>query len=77
MTQSNLFELSHFFSAISIKNKYLLLCFFLYIYYLTIAKSQPLRVISLLLSPYSLSKPPQLQQYVDVDRNLRFRSLQI
>ena len=49
MTQSNLFELSHFFSAISIKNKYLLLCFFLYIYYLTIAKSQPLRVISLLL----------------------------
>ena len=27
--------------------------------------------------PYSLSTPPQLQQYVDVDRNLRFRSLQI
>ena len=28
-------------------------------------------------TPYSLSKPPQLQQYVDVDRNLQFRSLQI
>ena len=33
MTQSNLFELSHFFSAIFIKNKYLLFML-LYIYLL-------------------------------------------
>lgn len=60
MTQSNLFELSHFFSAISIKNKYLLFMLFLYIYYLTIAKSQPLRVISLLPTPFSLFPTPYL-----------------
>ena len=75
MTQSNLFELSHFFSAIFIKNKYLLLCFFLYIYYLTIAKSQPLEVIYT-LTPYSLSKPPLRLQYVDVGHNQQFQNLQ-
>lgn len=32
MTQSNLFELSHFFSAISIKNKYMFFYAFFYIF---------------------------------------------
>jgi hypothetical protein len=75
MTQSNLFELSHFFSAIFIKNKHLLFMLFLYIYYLTIAKSQPLEVIYT-LTPYSLSKLPLLQQYVDVGHNQQFQNLQ-
>ena len=52
MTQSNLFELSHFFSAISIKNKYLL--FMLFSIYLLLNHSQITTSGSNFPTPFSL-----------------------